>query len=299
MLTLNGEILLPEFQAWFSAEKIAQLTNYKFTAELIQRSRPFLENNDEYITLNFFLNGVQHSGIPRDEIFSKLGVLSEVEFSSALPSSFRITNVQRLDPVLQAYCLELQERFVRAVSCNLYFTPGSARNCFAYHADHQETFIIHLYGSKRWSFPLDEAQVPIRCLRESFIDNKKLTDAVMTMDVTPGQQLYVPYALVHKAEIIGDGPAIHLTFASREPNRKEVIKEFVDEVIARAGLSETSMEKVTSEDVRALIGQLKRTSFNINAEELSQKVRDKIFREEILTMKFGRKYKGQKLSNND
>lgn len=129
-----------------------------------------------------------------------------------LEASFRLTNIQLISPEIKTICRELYQQSGTAVTCNLYFTPRKKVNCFDFHADMQQSLIVQLQGSKKWTFPMESNE----CLRTvNFFDQLVLPEHLtyQQLNLTPGSQLFVPFGIVHKAELEGEHFSVHLTFA--------------------------------------------------------------------------------------
>jgi ribosomal protein L16 Arg81 hydroxylase len=252
------------------------------------------EANSEYVTLSNFLNAEKHL-YSRSQLVKEITELSEQEFSSQYPCSFRLTNVQVLSPPIMQICRQLAQSFNKTVFCNLYFTPGVDRNCFDYHSDIQETFIIQLKGCKEWKFPLDEKGEVVRLVKDLSFDKEELIPGrESTLLLNQWEQLYVPYAIAHGVEIRGDGPSLHLTFASYENQIRTVSNHFMNELLALANMQDKQYEKIELDEVRQMLGVLKKAAFSLNADKLASKILNEAFINDLRASKLGRIYPLQK-----
>src|SRR5690606_9101297 len=102
----------------------------------------------EYVGIDFFLNGKLNNEYHLNQL------LKDISAPDTVPSSFRMRNVQKISPEIRKISSILEDVYKRDIFCNLYYTPAATRNCFDFHADHQETYIYQLQGKKEWMFPL-------------------------------------------------------------------------------------------------------------------------------------------------
>lgn len=274
----------------FVSPELLQSFDWKWFQVLLQKALPFFTANDEYVTLSNFLNAEKYM-YSRSKLVEELKTLSEEDFSRNYPCSFRLTNVQRLSPDIAKICHEFGKKFNKVSTCNLYFTPGLDKNCFDYHSDIQEILILHLKGIKEWKFPLDESGKFICHVKDMTFDKKHLTSGgEENILLQPGDQLLVPYAMAHGVQIKSEGPAIHLTFSTYEKQVRNVTDNVFREILNAMNLQDRQFDKLELDEVRAIVGQFKKMAFSLNADTLTTKIQNEMFKDDIKTAKLGRSF---------
>ena len=284
---MNFSKLIPE--DFFSGINIQN-----WILELLNNVRPFTESKSEYVGIDFFLNGKLNNQYHLNQL------LKDISAPDTVPSSFRMRNVQKISPEIRKISSILEDVYKRDIFCNLYYTPAATRNCFDFHADHQETYIYQLQGKKEWMFPLNSSGEYYRFLREGALNPEevnKLQTKVILME--EGKQIQIPYGYVHKAEMIGTEPSIHLTFATREMNQKFVLNEILNQMIIKSNLQDTQLEKINESDIEKLIIHMKDTFSSLSVGELVESVKKKEFIESVKSKKYGRFYPHGLKSNTD
>jgi hypothetical protein len=277
----------------FIAEEGFKHFDWPWFQSILVSALPYFQANDEYVTLSNYLNAEKYL-YSRSQLVKEITEKSEKDFSATYPCSFRLTNIQLLSPAIHLICRDLSQSFKKTVFCNLYFTPGVERNCFDYHSDIQETFVIQLKGSKEWKFPLDEKDEIIRFVKSSTFNKEDMIEGrEKTILLNQWDQLYVPYALAHGVEIMGNGPSLHLTFATLENQIKTITNHFVTELLSLADLQDEQFEKFEINEVRAIIGKLKKASFSLKADEVCAKIINEAFLNDLKASKYGRLYSQQ------
>ena len=246
----------------------------------------------EYLRADFYKEG---------KIFKDFGLegLLETKDLSSLPCSFRLTNIQLLEPAIFKMCQRLERELSRNFTCNLYFTPGADRNCFDFHVDHQITYVSQIMGKKEWIFPLEGNQII------TYLDEKPFTPDMLKehhftkLLLMPGDHLLVPYRMVHKVEIRGETPSLHLTFGSLEHTQQEFVQGLVTFALAKAGLDKTQLQTITQTDLNQLLDEIKSALSDNNTKEYVSQFRAKTFADSLKATKFGRPYKKNLLANQD
>jgi hypothetical protein len=186
---------------------------------LIQLTEKAISSGMKNVKIHHYLNGI------RQEAPDSMDFLEQLRgpgHGSALPCSFRITNAQLLDPRLNEICTELEAKFKRVFSCNLYFTPKEGCDCFDWHSDYGEIFVTQLMGAKRWFWRLAKDGRPYLHLKQGPIESEA-GQQLEHIDLLAGELLQVAYGQTHKASHIGGGPSLHLTFSSWEVELKDVM----------------------------------------------------------------------------
>lgn len=277
----------PSFESLVPMEDVAHLRELHRVRKLLTKAEEYVERADEYVRLTFHLE----SGKPRPYAYADAAALL-AQSPSELPYSFRLTNIQRLDePVLQA-CRSLEARLGAPVVCNLYVTPRAGKDCFLFHADHQDTYVCQLAGAKEWFFPYEEgADELLRHVASKVVPAMPKDARAERIVLTPSMQMRVPYGLVHRAECLGETPSVHLTFAALHPHVAEVAAAFHAELLAAASLAHMPVEKAEDADLEMLFARLARAANGLDAQALAAKFRGARARKSARIRESGRAYK--------
>jgi ribosomal protein L16 Arg81 hydroxylase len=200
--------------------KLGLPSTFEFENEHVQQvlKKALLPNKwrGKSVAMTCYLDG---KAVTRDTELSKnlLQLLKSESWDQsfqAFPYSIQIRNVHKLSPQLYQFCYAFSQfmNWEYYLNVNLYMTPGSKRNCFEFHSDPHSSMIFQLQGKKKWLFPvLKAAHVsahnPMRPLPK--FDSQRLKKQVLQ----PNEWLFIPEGAIHKAEIQGNVPSLHLTFS--------------------------------------------------------------------------------------
>ncbi|AHF17032.1 cupin domain-containing protein [Niabella soli] len=114
---------------------------------------------------------------------------------------------QRYFDHLSACCMELSRRFNAPVQANLYLTPNKSQG-FNPHWDTHDVFVLQLSGTKTWHLYGFEKELPTKS--QGFVSNDYSKQPLQTIQLAPGDFLYVPRGYVHDA-VADDGISAHIT----------------------------------------------------------------------------------------
>ena len=99
-------------------------------------------------------------------------------------------------------CLNLEQYFGRGCA-NVYMLPGGGSKSFPAHTDSTENFLLHTYGETKWT------------IYKEFRGDKP-RNIVAEYTLTPGDILYLPTYLYHKAESQTPRISISVHFHNKE-----------------------------------------------------------------------------------
>lgn len=289
----------PVFQKLIPRNQLEHFYDWNNLKELFIRSRSIIESENDFVLLEFYLNGKSFK-YDLSQFYDHVEHFSLEQFNDSTPYSFRLTNVQRLSGEIREACQLLEKHYQRTVVCNLYFTPGPDKNCFTYHVDHQDTYIVQLNGAKTWLFPLDESGNYFRYIKDGSFEASLVKDyKKKSILVEKGSQFAVPHALVHKAEIQGSGPSIHLTFATIDFHNLDLFQELMGQLLKSAGLESVQKEKLDMSDISDIVQKLLSKASSLSEKEIVEAIQSRVFLENLKISKSGRNYKKSKPSNPD
>lgn len=122
-------------------------------------------------------------------------------------ATFVIQAGQRYFSHLSHCSLELSRKFNAPVQANLYITPNKSQG-FNPHWDTHDVFVLQISGTKTWHLYGFEKELPTK--NQSFVSKDYKKDPVQTLQLSPGDFLYVPRGYVHDA-VADDGISSHIT----------------------------------------------------------------------------------------
>lgn len=114
---------------------------------------------------------------------------------------------QRYFDNLSKCCMNLSQKFNSPVQANLYITPNKSQG-FNPHWDTHDVFVLQISGTKTWNLYGFEKELPTK--NQSFISKGYDKKPLQTLQLTPGDFLYVPRGYVHDA-MADDGISAHIT----------------------------------------------------------------------------------------
>lgn len=129
-------------------------------------------------------------------------------------------------PKLNKLVEEFQREFQTPVHTNIYITPSNSSG-FAPHFDGHEVFVLQVHGTKRWHIydkPYDDcnrSQMPREKSKE-YADSEPVHDLILY----PGDVLYVPKGVVHKAHT-EDHDSIHITLGINYVKERSLLTRLV------------------------------------------------------------------------
>ncbi|MGC4232768.1 MAG: cupin domain-containing protein [Niabella sp.] len=122
-------------------------------------------------------------------------------------ATFVIQAGQRYFNNLSHCCLQLSQKFNSPVQANLYITPDKSQG-FNPHWDTHDVFVLQISGTKTWHLYGFEKELPTK--NQTFVSKGYEKDPIQTIQLCPGDFLYVPRGYVHDA-IADDGISSHIT----------------------------------------------------------------------------------------
>lgn len=114
---------------------------------------------------------------------------------------------QRYFDNLSKCCLALSQKFNSPVQANLYITPDKSVG-FNPHWDTHDVFVLQIAGTKTWKLYGFEKELPTKS--QKFSSKGYTKEPIKTMQLFPGDFLYLPRGYVHDA-MADDGISAHIT----------------------------------------------------------------------------------------
>ncbi|QOR73556.1 cupin [Cruoricaptor ignavus] len=181
-----------------------------------QEISDYLERQDIfYPSIRIVKNGSElpNSQYTKSQIpigFHKKDGLIDTEKAFALfnaGSTLVIQAGQRYFDHLSKCCLDLSNKFGSPVQANLYITPNKSVG-FNPHWDTHDVFVLQIAGTKTWKLYGFENELPTVNQKSKLKNYQK--EPLKTLQVKPGDFLYVPRGFVHDA-MADDGISAHIT----------------------------------------------------------------------------------------
>ena len=117
------------------------------------------------------------------------------------------------------YCRELEMALGCPVQANAYWTPSSAQG-FAVHHDTHDVFVLQVAGRKRWRVYPPVVELPLASQKWKAAD---VEEAVIDVELGPGDTLYLPRGWPHEAETSAEH-SLHVTVGMHPPTRLDALR---------------------------------------------------------------------------
>lgn len=118
----------------------------------------------------------------------------------------------------------LQQLFSCNIRSNLYLTP-TAESGLVPHYDVHDVFVIQVHGCKRWQFFSNNFDRPT----ENFRYGRQKFDVgqpTSSIDLKPGQILYLPRGVSHSATALDE--SLHITLGIEEPTLADLLRAIAE-----------------------------------------------------------------------
>ena len=138
-----------------------------------------------------------------------------------------LQGLHRSWPALGVFCRDLEHELTHPVQANAYVTPPAARG-LAVHHDTHDVFVLQVAGRKRWDVHPPVLELPLRSQPWSSGLGPP-AEAELTVDLAPGDCLYVPRGFPHSARA-QDGVSVHVTIGVLTWTGEDVVREVVRRV---------------------------------------------------------------------
>lgn len=180
-----------------------EISDYLDRQDIFYPSLRMVKNGKEISNAEYTLKGTSIGHHRKDGII-------HTEKAFALFNSgatFVIQAGQRYFNHLSHCCVELSKKFNAPVQANLYITPNKSQG-FNPHWDTHDVFVLQISGTKTWHLYGFEKELPTK--NQSFVGKDYNKEPLHTIQLMPGDFLYVPRGYVHDA-IADNGISSHIT----------------------------------------------------------------------------------------
>lgn len=185
----------------FESEKFASILKPGSSSELeriIIRCLQQYLNNPDFIEVQFIHESQDVIVDKKFEIQRLLQCEDLLDEINKLPYSMKISGVQTTEVEIQNLLTSYYKRDGDAITCNLYLTPSGNANCFKFHVDPQDVYVVQVMGEKLWSFPM-EGISPLYNFTEVGTTANQNYSVLKQINLKSGQGLKVKRGIPHKA----------------------------------------------------------------------------------------------------
>ena len=142
-----------------------------------------------------------------------------------------LQGLHRLWPPLIEFVRQVVDDIGHPVQANAYITPPGNRG-FDFHYDVHDVFVLQVSGTKRWIVhePVHLPSQPWTDYRDQ-IAERVTGDAVIDVELSEGDALYLPRGWVHAAQAL-DTTSIHLTIGVAATTPLDIARAVLDELSA-------------------------------------------------------------------
>ncbi len=163
-----------------------------------------LAKNGSYLPPEAYTRNIKHG----TESFIGVPDLQQVQSEYRSGATVVLPALQRTWTPLRRLCAALEDQFSHPVHANAYLTPGDSPG-FTPHYDTHEVFVLQIAGTKRWRVFRPPQLLPHRSQPFAPI-GFTLPPPLLTLDLRPGDLLYLPRGFVHAAHT-SNGHSAHVT----------------------------------------------------------------------------------------
>lgn len=180
-----------------------EISNYLDRQDIFYPSVRIVKNGKEIPSAEYTMKQVAIGHHKKDGVVNTGKAFSLFNNGSTLV----IQAGQRYFDNLSKCCLALSQKFNSPVQANLYITPDRSVG-FNPHWDTHDVFVLQISGTKTWKLYGFEKELPTKS--QKFVSAGYSKEPLQTLQLLPGDFLYVPRGYVHDA-MADDGISAHIT----------------------------------------------------------------------------------------
>ncbi|MGK2868354.1 MAG: cupin domain-containing protein [Mycobacterium sp.] len=143
-----------------------------------------------------------------------------------------LQGLHRLWPPLIEFVRDIVDDIGHPVQANAYITPPGNRG-FDFHYDVHDVFVLQVSGTKRWIVhePVHRHPLPSQPWTDhrEEIAERVTRDAVIDVELSEGDALYLPRGWVHAAQTL-DTTSIHLTIGVAATTPMDIARAVLDQL---------------------------------------------------------------------
>lgn len=139
-----------------------------------------------------------------------------------------LQSLHRMHPPLVRFCRQLADELGHATQCNAYVTPPGSKG-FAPHHDTHDVFVLQVDGHKLWHVYAPVLELPLSSQSSQSLGGESAllpvgTAPLLSVELGPGDALYLPRGYIHAAET-ADDRSIHLTVGVLAATAYDVLRD--------------------------------------------------------------------------
>lgn len=180
-----------------------EISSFLYRQDIFYPSLRIVKNGQEIPAGQYTLKGVPIGHHKRDGLIQTEKAFKLFNAGSTLV----IQAGQRYFDHLSKCCVSLSEKFKSPVQANLYITPNKSVG-FNPHWDTHDVFVLQISGTKTWHLYGFEKELPVK--GQTFVNKGYSKEPLQTIQIQPGDFLYVPRGYVHDA-VADNGISAHIT----------------------------------------------------------------------------------------
>ena len=149
-----------------------------------------------------------------------------------------LPQIQETWPALRTFCHRLSAHCSARFQINGYLTPRKAQG-FGEHYDTHDVFVAQISGAKRWTLLSSSIKLPLST--QPYVHNpNESTEVVDEFELDPGDLLYLPRGIVHKAVALEE-TSLHLTIGITPILWAQLIQSVVNSAIMNDSIYRMSL----------------------------------------------------------
>jgi ribosomal protein L16 Arg81 hydroxylase len=191
---------------------------------------------------------------------SALGIARKLKQDGAL--SLLVRSVQQFQPSVGNVARKIEQDLGASVNGNLYWS-GPKGQAFPVHWDTHDVFVLQLEGQKRWSVYAPALRNPVAGYQESKDYSLQTGEAILKLEMTPGDLLYFPSGFPHQASA-GEQGSLHLTLGVSMPHWLDWLHDLLEKSladVAGGSLFRATYPGFMSKSSRHLVSRMKEQVF--------------------------------------
>ena len=140
-----------------------------------------------------------------------------------------LSGAARRFPKISSLCRRISSELQMRSHANVYLSPGSQQG-FNAHYDTHDVFVLQVSGRKTFHFYHSDIELPF--VDAQFNPEHLAADNVQktvqeTVNLNPGDSLYIPRGVVHDAVAQGDEASLHITLGVYPVVARDILQEMI------------------------------------------------------------------------
>lgn len=208
--------------------KLAQLIDRKKINKLFIQHLLAVKKGKENVSFGTFKDAITYE-IDNNKVFDLIDSDDVIESLNTFPCCIKLNNLQFSDQDISDFSKSVFREYGVSPVVMIFVTPPGI-DSFAYHIDPMKTMILHLYGEKKWFFPIDEGQ-DFELYPEPFDFNQNQSfSKVEEVIMKPGDMYGIGKGTVHRADNLSNEVNIHMAIPLYQFNHLELLRSILTDI---------------------------------------------------------------------